>query len=110
MSDAAARYPFFEYLPNAAADTLLLAYGIVFRVVLPLRKTYSLFKPVRMFPLLEDEIRSAAASHRRVVVVEMNDGQYAGEVQRVLKRDVRSIPILGGEISLREIKERLHDL
>jgi 2-oxoglutarate ferredoxin oxidoreductase subunit alpha len=110
MADAAANYRLHEYLPNPSADTLIVAYGIAFRVVLPLREEASIFKPIRMFPLLEAEIRAAADAHRRIVVVEMNDGQYAGEIQRLLKRDVLSIPVLGGEISLREIRERLHAL
>jgi len=110
MSGVAANYRLFEYLPNPSAKALIIAYGITFRVVLPLRKEYSLFKPVRMFPLLEDEIRTAADAHDKVIVVEMNDGQYAGEVQRLLKRDVLSVPVLGGDIRLHEIRERLHEL
>ncbi len=110
MSEAAAGYAFYDYAENTASDTLLVAYGIAHRVCLPLRKEYSLFKPVRLFPVLEDEIRTAAARHERVVVIEMNDGQYRSEVERILRREVLGIPVLGGQISLREIRERLHDL
>jgi len=110
MSDAAANYRFHEYHKNDASDTLIIAYGITYRVVLPLRKRYSIFKPIRMFPLLEDEIRAAAAAHKKIIVVEMNDAQYAGKIQGLLKRDVLSLPILGGEINLREIREGLHEL
>ncbi len=108
--NAAKNYRFYEYLPNDQSDTLLIAYGISYRVVLPLKRSYSIFKPVTLFPLLEDEIEAAAARHKRVVVVEMNDGQYRGEIERILRRDVLGIPMLGGEISLKEIKERLHEL
>jgi 2-oxoglutarate ferredoxin oxidoreductase subunit alpha len=108
--EAAKHYRFFDYLKNERADTLLIAYGITHRVLLPLRKDYSLFKPVMIFPVLDEEIRAAAEGHKRVVVVEMNDGQYRGEVQKILQRDVLGIPILGGTISLMEIQERLHDL
>ena len=59
---------------------------------------------------LEDEIKAAAAQHKKIVVVEMNDGQYRGEMERILRRDVISMPMLGGKISLKEIKERLHEL
>ncbi len=110
MTEAAGHYAFYDYAENAASDTLLIAYGITYRVVSPLRKEFSLFKPVRIFPVLEDEIRAAAAKHKRIVVVEMNDGQYRGEIQRVLRREVLGIPVLGGEISLKEIRERLHEL
>jgi 2-oxoglutarate ferredoxin oxidoreductase subunit alpha len=108
--DAAKNYRFYEYHRNEKADTLLIAFGISYRVILPLRREYSIFKPVTLFPILEDEIQAAAAEHKRVVVVEMNDGQYRGEMERILRRDVLGIPMLGGKISLNEIKERLHEL
>ncbi len=110
MSTAAANYRFYEYIENAEADTLIVAYGIAFRVVMPLRKEYSLFKPIRMFPLLADELREAADKHKRIVVVEMNDGQYRGEIECLLRREVLGIPVLGGEISLKAIRESLHGL
>ncbi len=110
MLEAAMNYRFYEYLKNDQADTLLIAYGIVFRVILPLKKEFSLFKPVSLFPVLEKEIQAAASGHKRIVVIEMNDGQYRGEIQKVLPREVLGISVLGGTISLKKIRERLHDL
>ena len=110
MSDAAAHCRFYDYHRNPAADTLIVSYGITHRVVSPLRESYSLFKPVRMFPVLEEELRAAAAEHDKIVVVEMNDGQYRGEIQKVLRREVLGVSILGGTISLKEIRERLREL
>lgn len=110
MLETAMNYRFYEYLKNDQADTLLIAYGIVFRVILPLKKEFSLFKPVSLFPVLEKEIQAAASGHKRIVVIEMNDGQYRGEIQKVLLREVLGISVLGGTISLKEIRERLHDL
>jgi 2-oxoglutarate ferredoxin oxidoreductase subunit alpha len=110
MNAAAANYALYDYVENSASDTLLIAYGITYRVVSPLRREYSLFKPVRLFPVLEDEIRAAAAKHKRIVVVEMNDGQYRGEVQKALRREVSGIGLLGGTASLNEIRERLREL
>lgn len=107
---AAANYRFGEFTRNERADTLVIAFGITYRVVLPLRNEYSLFKPVRLFPVLEEELRAAAEGHRRVVVVEMNDGQYRGEVEKVLDREVLGISCLGGKIGLSEIRERLGEL
>ncbi len=110
MLEAAQAYRFSEYLPNERSDTLLIAYGIAARVIRPLRTEYSIFRPITMFPVLEDELRRAADRHKKVVVVEMNDGQYRGEVQKALLREVLGVPVLGGAISLNEIRERLHDL
>jgi 2-oxoglutarate ferredoxin oxidoreductase subunit alpha len=110
MLEAADHYRFFDYQRNPASDTLIIAYGITHRVLSPLRASHSLFKPVRMFPVLEDEIRAAAAEHDKIVVVEMNDGQYRGEVQKVLRREVLGVSLLGGTVSLKEIRERLREL
>ncbi|OGD26683.1 MAG: hypothetical protein A2V57_07820 [Candidatus Aminicenantes bacterium RBG_19FT_COMBO_65_30] len=110
MLEAAAHYRFYDYHKNPTSRTLVIAYGITHRVITPLRGSYSLFKPIRMFPVLEDELRAAAAEHDKVVVVEMNDGQYRGEVQKVLRREILGISILGGTISLKEIRERLSEL
>jgi len=110
MAEAAAHYRLFDYQKNAASDTLLISYGITHRVVRPLRESFSLFNPGRMFPLLEDELRAAAAEHGKIVVVEMNDGQYRGEIQKILRREVLGVSVLGGTISLKEIRERLREL
>jgi len=110
MLETAARYSFYNYHHNPKADTLLIAFGITHRVILPLKNGYSLFKPIRLFPILEKELADAAALHAKIVVIEMNDGQYRGEVQKILKRDVLGIPVLGGTISLMEIQERLNEL
>jgi 2-oxoglutarate ferredoxin oxidoreductase subunit alpha len=110
MLEAAKNYRFYEFMKNDDADTLLIAFGITHRVILPLKKDFSIFKPGILFPVLEAELEEAASGHNKVIVIEMNDGQYRGEVQRVLKREVLGIPLLGGSISLREIRERLHEL
>ena len=110
MLETASRYRLYEYHRNPASRLLIVAYGITHRVITPLRGTYSLFKPVRMFPVLESELRAAADEHDRIVVVEMNDGQYRGEVQKALKRDVLGISLLGGTVSFNEIRERLREL
>ena len=107
---AAAHYRFFEYRKTAATDTLLVAFGITARVLQPLIQDYSLFKPIRLFPVLENELRAAADDHKSIVVVEMNDGQYRGEIQKVLRSEVRGISLLGGRVSLNEIRERLRGL
>lgn len=110
MLATAENYRFFEYLENKQSDTLLIAYGITSRVILPLKSQHSIFRPITMFPLLERELQDAAQSHDRIIVIEMNDGQYRGEVERVLKREVFGIPVLGGSIKLNEIKESLNAL
>ncbi|MBL7100806.1 MAG: 2-oxoacid:acceptor oxidoreductase subunit alpha [Nanoarchaeota archaeon] len=102
----AKKYAFYEYLDNKKSDVLLIAYGITSRVILPLKEKYSIFRPIRMYPVLEKELRETAKRYKKIIVVEMNSGQYAQEIERVLKREVESIPVLGGSISLEELKEK----
>jgi hypothetical protein len=43
----------------------------------------------------------------RIIVIELNDGQYKGEIEKSLKRKVESMPLLGGTLKLKEIEEKL---
>ena len=110
IAKVADKHAYFEYVKNEKADTLLIAFGITSRVVMPLTSKYSLFRPIRIFPMLEKELIDVAKDYDKIIVIEMNDGQYAGEVQRVLKRDVIDVPMLGGDITLERVKEKLNEL
>ncbi|MDP7179900.1 MAG: 2-oxoacid:acceptor oxidoreductase subunit alpha [Candidatus Woesearchaeota archaeon] len=107
INDVAKKYNFYEYLENKDSDTLLISFGIASRVILPLKKEYSIFRPIRIFPMLDSELKKVCEKYKRIVVIEMNDGQYKGEVEKVLKREVEGIAVLGGEIKLKDIKEKL---
>ena len=96
----AARYRDFEVKGNSSSDTLLISYGIVSRVVFPLSSQFGLFRPVRIFPVLGPELRECAHGYENIVVIEVNDGQYACLVERELKRDVIQVPLLGGWVNL----------
>lgn len=103
-------YRFYEYLEAKGSDTLLVAYGITARVIRPLKRRFSIFRPITLFPMLEKELQDNADRYKRIIVIEMNDGQYKGKIQQVLKRDIHSISVLGGTISLKEITEQIDDL
>jgi 2-oxoglutarate ferredoxin oxidoreductase subunit alpha len=105
----AARYSDFEFSANRASDTLLISYGIVSRVIAPLGSTFALFRPIRMFPMLGDELRNHAKDYEKIAVIEANDGQYACLVERELKRDVIRVPLLGGRINLDLAKQGLSE-
>lgn len=104
--DIAKKYNFYEYLENKSSDTLLIAYGITSRVILPLKEKYSIFRPIRLFPVI-DELKTIAKNYKKIIVIEMNDGQYCHELEAFLKREIKSISQLGGKISLEEIKKEL---
>ena len=104
---AAAKYPLFEYLPCPGAGVLLIGFGIASRVMLSLRDRYSLFRPVRILPLLEAELREICRPYRQVVVVEGGDGQYAGWVECALERKVLKVACQGGGFTLRWIESQI---
>jgi 2-oxoglutarate ferredoxin oxidoreductase subunit alpha len=103
--DVAARHARFEHGWNVDAEVLVVCYGIVSRVASPLRDEFALFRPIRIHPVLDEELREVCARYREVVVVEANDGQYADLVELAIHRDVKRVPLLGGRISLEAVRE-----
>ncbi|MFC1617822.1 2-oxoacid:acceptor oxidoreductase subunit alpha [Patescibacteria group bacterium] len=105
--EAAAKHNLYEYINNDATDDLIIAFGISARVCMPLKDKYGIFRPIRLFPILEKELKEAADNYQNIIVVEANDGQYAREVEHALRRKVKRVPLLGGEINLSEVKKQL---
>jgi 2-oxoglutarate ferredoxin oxidoreductase subunit alpha len=103
--DVAGRYALYEHGWNVDAPVLVIAYGIVSRVAAPIAPDYALFRPIRIHPMLTDELRSIADRYEQIVCLEANDGQYADMAQLALGREVKRVPLLGGRISL----EAVHD-
>lgn len=108
-SRVAAGYNFFEYKENKSSDTLIIAYGIVSRVVAPLVSQFAIFRPIRMFPVLGDELRKHSEKYSNIVVIESNDGQYSCLVERELKREAIHVSLLGGRINLELAKKGLSE-
>jgi len=91
ITAAADQLALVEHYPAAAADTLIVTYGVTSRAALAaVREMNASGTPVSLlvlktlWPVPEATIRQAAADTRRVLVVEMNRGQYVREVERVL--------------------------
>ena len=103
--EVASRYRLYEHGWKTDADVLIVAYGIVSRVASPLRDEYALFRPIRIHPILGDELRAVTEPYREIVVVEANDGQYADMVELAIHREVKRVPLLGGRISLEAVRE-----
>ena len=106
----AQRYNSYEYLQcSKDTDTLLISYGALSRVAYYFKDNFSLYRPIRMFPIVE-EIKIIAPRYKRIIIMEMNTGQYAHEIERILHRAVEFIPILGGRIDLAEIKQIIFEV
>lgn len=102
------------------AEFLIIAYGSVSRstkeAILRLRKEgikAGLFRPITLYPVAENEIERIVKKFEKIMVCELNMGQYLEEVQRVSKRsDLISLhkangrPITPDEI-IAKVKENL---
>ena len=85
------RFSYHEALMEEDADTLLLTYGVTARAARDVHKEQknrgqpvSLLVLKTLWPIPEDLIREKAGTVKRVVVVEMNLGQYVREIERIL--------------------------
>ena len=102
-------YNFYEYIENNVADTLIIALGALSRAVYNFKDKYAIFRPIRIFPIIE-ELKDIASRFENIIVVEMNMGQYCYEVERLLHRPVELIALPGGRLDLKEIWNRLVEL
>jgi pyruvate/2-oxoacid:ferredoxin oxidoreductase alpha subunit len=103
----AERYAFYEYGWNKESKTLVIAFGITRRIAQPLAAHFALFRPIRIWPTLDEELTEIAARYKEIVVIEGSDGQYANVVERMLLRRVERVPLLGGRMSIEAIREGL---
>ncbi len=85
------RFSWHEFYGSTDAATLLIAYGVsaraakaVFKAQERQGRPISLLVLKTLWPVPENVIRQSARKARRVVVVEMNLGQYVREIQRIL--------------------------
>jgi 2-oxoglutarate ferredoxin oxidoreductase subunit alpha len=89
------RFSYCESYLEKDSDTLLLTYGITGRAA---RDVYQMCKssgsPISLlilktlWPVPEELIKEKAVNVRRVVVVEMNLGQYVREIERILPNKI----------------------
>ena len=99
----AAQYNLYEYVENKNSETLLISYGALSRALSVFNEYFSIYRPIRMFPVVE-EIKNIAKNYNRIIVAEMNTGQYVKEIERILHRNVEFVSIIGGKIDMYEIE------
>jgi 2-oxoglutarate ferredoxin oxidoreductase subunit alpha len=91
LESAVHDFSFHEAFMAEGADTLLVAYGVTARAAKSVHRAFasegvplSLLILKTLWPVPEALIREKAKGVKRVVVVEMNTGQYVREIARVL--------------------------
>jgi 2-oxoglutarate ferredoxin oxidoreductase subunit alpha len=103
------KYPLFEYLPCKNSETLLIAFGITSRIISSFKDRFSIFRPIRIYPVLEKELKEVTQSYRHIIVVEGSDGQYASWVECAICRKVMKVPCLGGGFKLKWIQSQIEE-
>jgi len=103
------KYPLFEYIPRKDSDTLLIAFGITSRIISPFKERFSIFRPIRIYPVLERELKEMTDHYRHIIVVEGNDGQYASWTECAINRRVMRVPCLGGGFKLQWIQSQIEE-
>ncbi len=107
------KYYFYEKTEKKKAKTLLVSYGITSRLVNEIvekEENFSHFRPITLFPIKENILKNIANKYDNIVVIEMNEGQYANQIQSVLCRKVNKIRVLGAEPSKKDILKQLKNI
>lgn len=92
---------------NKDSDTLLIGLGAMARALRAFENNFQIYAPIRIWPFLGREIKKASENKKRVVVVEMNEGQYVREVKRVLEGEVEFVSWREEVIDINGLKELL---
>ncbi len=100
------QFSFYECFKPANAETLMITYGVtaraakaVYEKLIVNGEPVALLVLKTLWPLPKAAIRQAARNIRRVVVVEMNLGQYVHEIERLLpKQRIDFIGQMNGQL------------
>ncbi len=86
LTSAVDRFTFFDEFMVEDAETLVIAYGVTARAARAATEDLgaSLLVLKTLWPAPEKLIREKARGFRRIIVVEMNLGQYVREIERIL--------------------------
>lgn len=103
-------YRYHHLFGDKNSKTLLIACGSMARALRAFEKEFQIFAPIRIWPILEEDLIKVAQGKRRIIVVEMNQGQYFGEVEKVLKRKIDFVGWEKETIDLKELRIKLKNL
>ena len=100
------QFSFYDYYPVPDADTLVIAFGVTARAArVAVDNAHdhtgraSLLVLKTLWPVPEAVIKETGAPYKRVVVPEMNMGQYVREIQRLLPgKQIAFLGQMNGEL------------
>ncbi len=92
---------------NKNSKTLLVGLGSMARALRAFEDEYQVYAPIRIWPFLDRELVAAAEGKEKVIIVEMNEGQYVKEVKQVLGDKVEFLPYREEIIDINRLKKLL---
>ncbi len=106
LKKSVSAFIYYDEYRVTGADTLVIAYGVTARAAMTAVKKMqhgnakaSLLILKTLWPVPEEFIREKAAPYKRVVMAEMNLGQYVREIQRLLTgKKIDFIGQMNGEL------------
>jgi 2-oxoglutarate ferredoxin oxidoreductase subunit alpha len=106
LRSAAGELLLYDWQSVDAADTLVITYGVTTRAARSaIRTLENMGKPVShlvlktLWPVPEKLIKELAKPYRRIIVIEMNLGQYVREIKRLLpEKDITFLGQMNGEL------------
>lgn len=116
INSAIDEFSFYETYTAKKAESLIISYGVtsraakaVFNELKNSNRPVSLLVLKTLWPVPETVIRRAARDARRVMVVEMNLGQYVHEIERILPdKPIELLAQMDGRlITPQAIKEKI---
>jgi 2-oxoglutarate/2-oxoacid ferredoxin oxidoreductase subunit alpha len=100
------QFLFYDELIKPDSDTLIITYGIssssaieASNIASKRSQNISVLTLKTLWPVCEDLIREKAKNYNKILVVEMNQGQYVNEIRRVLpEKDVQFLGRMNGTL------------
>ncbi len=106
LNRSVSEFTYFDEYPGTDKETLVITYGVTARAARAAVKELqhngspvSLLVLKTLWPVPEALIREKAGVYRRIIVVEMNLGQYVREIQRLLPdKEIDFVGQMNGEL------------
>jgi 2-oxoglutarate ferredoxin oxidoreductase subunit alpha len=108
-----------EFMMDDNPDLLIIAYGSVSlaakEAIKELRKEglkVGLFRPITLWPSPEKKLEELGQKYKKILVAEMNKGQYLQEIQRAMgRKDLYTLLKANGRpISPTEFKTKIREI
>lgn len=100
------------------AEILIIAYGSVSlsvkEAIISLRKEgikVGLFRPITLWPSPNKEIKALGKKFKKILIIELNKGQYKQEIERIMQKDVNFLGKANGRsVSPTEIIKTIKEM